>query len=174
MPPSSMQLPMQTSEKSGSALFCFYPHPPSLTFCRYYGHGLDHLSFGWWLLTFSWAWSLWARFLNIAAGLILVYDGDITMFRSCWKSSIASCLFLKTDPNSLMWTWGPGPVPPLWPYVPCLKLCTLSFDTPVSLSDQLDFLPPATSAHTFPPEILSSPPPTPLSHPVTFPVYILA
>ena len=76
--------------------------PPSLTFCRYYGHGLDHLSFGWWLLTFSWACFLWARFLNIAAGLILVYDRDITMFRSCWKSSIASRLSLSQDRSELL------------------------------------------------------------------------
>ena len=93
MPPSSMQWPMQTPEIQALPSFAFIPRPsPSLTFCHYYGHGLDHLSFGWWLLTFSWSWSIWAHFLKIVARLNLVYNRDITMFRSCWKSSIASCL----------------------------------------------------------------------------------
>ena len=96
MPPSSMQWPMQTPEIQALPSFAFIPRPsPSLTFCHYYGHGLDHLSFGWWLLTFSWSWSIWAHFLKIVARLNLVYNRDITMFRSCWKSSIASCPLRK-------------------------------------------------------------------------------
>lgn len=47
---------------------------------------------------------------------------------------------LKTDPNSLRLTYVPGPFLTLWPYHSCLKLDTLSLDTPFSTSDRLCIL----------------------------------